>query len=438
MRAVFRLTGFWVVGLMLTHSSALGNSARGTSTNAPEVVTEHTNVSTLASAALLDGMATPSGEAPSDASQARLERAQRLRGEGVRSGAVQELVALLKSESHEDIQRAALMELAMAAAEEGFLPRAQQILAQYIARFPQHPSIVEAYLRQGELFRRMGATSLALSKFYLVMTSALSLRVEQLEYYQRLVLRAQIEIADTHYLNSRWEEAAEFLKRLLKLDSPHLDRRSVQFKLIRTLAMQERHDQVIAQAQLFIDTFPDAPEVPEVRFMVATSLKRQGRSHEALAQVLLLLETQRANALLNPETWAYWQKRAGNEIGNQLYREGDFLGTLQIYERLAGLDDTLEWQLPVWYQIGLVYERLQQPARAGETYTNILRRGSEFASAPAPPGLKAILEMARWRRDHLTWLEKAATTAAAIRNSLPASNQPHHEPTDGDNRDPSP
>ena len=44
-----------------------------------------------------------------------------------------------------------------------------------------------------------------------------------------------------------------------------------------------------------------------------------GRNQEALQQVLILLESQRGTAAANPESWAYWQKRAGNEIADQTH-----------------------------------------------------------------------------------------------------------------------
>src|SRR5690606_11798797 len=118
-------------------------------------------------------------------------------------------------------------------------------------------------------------------------------------------------------------------------------------------------------------------------------------------------------------------KRAGNEIGNQLYSEGDYPGTLAIYQRLSELDTSSEWQMPVWYQLGLVYERLGQPAMAREMYANVIARENDIAGTNATPALQAILDMARWRRDNLNWYERAMAGAAAIRQltitNLPAS-----------------
>lgn len=355
----------------------------------------------------------------------KMELARRQRAEGKLAEAARVLVEVLKTVAPEEVHRTALLELAGVVEAEGLLPRAQQIYAQYAARYFQHPTVLEVYLRQGEIYRRMGVTSLAIARFYLVMTGALGLKVDQLEQYQRLVLQAQIEIADTHYLDGRWADANDFLSRLLKLDSPYLDRRVVLFKLVRALAHQDRLDQTAAQAELFLSLYPEAPEVPEVRFLLANALKQQGRSEDALRQVVLLLESQRGTAGSNPESWAYWQKRAGNEIGNQLYREGDYLGTLQIYERLAQLDSSVAWQAPVWYQMGLAYERLQQPAKAGEMYAQVLQREAEATGTNATPNLRTVVEMARWRRDNLTWLQNATATAAALCQTKSPDDTPH-------------
>jgi tetratricopeptide (TPR) repeat protein len=347
--------------------------------------------------------------------QAEFEVAMRQYRAGDIEQARKGLEALLRSNAPEDIQRSSLLELARIAEGEGLLSRAQQILAQYAARFPQHPSVVEVHLRQGELCRRMGSRTLAISKFYAVMTSALRLRVDQLEEYQKLVLRAQIEIAETHYRDGRWEDAAGFLQRILKLDSPHLNRAEIRYKLIRSLAMLERHEETTAQARSFLEDYPDATESAEVRFTLARALKRAGQTQEALREVLVLLESQRTRAPANPEVWAYWQKRAGNEIGNQLYSEGDYPGTLAIYQRLSDLDSSGAWQVPVWYQLGLVYERLGQPARARELYSSVIERENEMGGTNSTPALQAILDMARWRRDNLNWHERATAGVAALR-----------------------
>src|SRR5690606_14229462 len=108
---------------------------------------------------------------------------------------------------------------------------------------------------------------------------------------------------------------------------------------IRSLAGLNRHTEVIAQAEIFVNQYPDAPELPEVRFLYADALKKLGRAREATQQVLALLQAQESVAMNQPANWAYWQQRSGNEIANQFYKEGDYLNALEIYQNLALLNE---------------------------------------------------------------------------------------------------
>jgi tetratricopeptide (TPR) repeat protein len=364
---------------------------------------------------LLDGE-TPN-EAGEDRSvfESRLEVARRQRRNGNQEGAIRDLIGILKSAAPNDVKRPALLEMAGIAEDAGQAGRAQQILAQYTRLFSQHPSVVEVYLRQGLLYREMGATELALAKFHGVFSSALSQRFDQLDYYRRLVLQAQTEIADTYYLSGRWDEAREYLQRVMRLDTPRVTKTLIHYKLVRVLSELGRHDQTSAEAKLFLEAYPDAGQLPEVRFVLATALKKLGRNSESLEQVMRLLQAGKTSAAERPEEWMYWQKRAGNDIANQLYREGDYVGTLEIYRKLAELDASATWQLPVWYQIGLVYERLEQPARAAETYDKITAREADVKSEPGAANLLVVVEMARWRRGNLAWMQSASSNVAPLR-----------------------
>ncbi len=301
--------------------------------------------------------------------------------------------------------------------------RAQQIFARYLTTYPQDPSVPEVILRQGLLYREMGAMSLAIAKFYAVMTSAVNVKQDRMDYYERLVLQAQTEIADTYLIQGRYEDAAEFFQRLVRRDSPHLHQGVIHYKLVRSLAAAGKRTDTIAQANRFLEAYPEAPEVPEVRFLLATAYRQAGLDRDALRQVLQLLESQHQAARQNPEAWAYWQKRAGNDVANQLYAAGDFENTLVIYEHLAQLDKSPAWQIPVWYQIGLVYERQLQPTKAAEVYTRILDAQKELTGARPSPSLLSIVEMARWRKDSLGWIDRIQAAQLSLRGEeKPTSN----------------
>ena len=87
--------------------------------------------------------------------------------------------------------------------------------------------------------------------------------------------------------------------------------------------------------------------MPQVRFFLATAFKKLGHNNDSMKQVLLLLQAEQEDVETSPETWAYWQQRAGNEIANQLYKEGDYFSALQIYLSLADLNKSPAWQMPV-------------------------------------------------------------------------------------------
>jgi len=344
----------------------------------------------------------------------QIDTARQLRRAEDFAGATRMLVTLLEEQPPPEIKRSALFELALASADQKKYPRAQQILAQYIKLFPEDPTIPEVLLRQGLIFRQMGAHQMALAKFYGVMNSALNLKLDQFDYYKRLVLQAQAEIADTYYLQGKFAEAADYFGRILKQDASELDRGQVQFKLIRCLANLERHAEVVTQCEAFFVKHRQAPEFPELRFICASSLKRLGRSGDALGQVLTLLESQQRSAATNPENWSYWQQRAGNEIANQLYLEGDYLHALEIYTQLVMLDTSVAWQLPVQYQIGLIYERLNQPQKATDAFNAVTAREKEVAGPAGTPTLKTVVEMAKWRRDNLTWQRRAELAVQSL------------------------
>ena len=329
-------------------------------------------------------------------------------------------VELLAANVPEPIQRAALLELGAVVRDENDLPRAQTIYSQYLSRWPGDIHIPEVLLRQGQLFRQMGLTDLALGKFYSVMTSALSLKNDQLAYYQQLVLQTQIEIAETHYLVGHYADAADFYSRLMASQNQALPRPQMQFRLIRSLTIIGHNEKAASEAEDFLARYPDADETPEVRYYFAAALKALGRNNEALQQVLLCLCEQKIKTKNHPEVWAYWQQRVGNEIGNQLYREGDYARALEIYINLAKLDASPNWQIPVYYQMAATYEQLMQPQKAIETYGAILAREAEVGTNMTP-SLQAMFDMTRWRQNFVKWQGKAVSMQQSFANSTDVS-----------------
>jgi tetratricopeptide (TPR) repeat protein len=350
--------------------------------------------------------------------QLQLDLANRQRHERSPALAIQTLVKILETNAPPEFKRKALLELALATQDNHEYVRAQQVYAQFLQHYPDDQSAPEVLLRQGLLFRQMGVNTMAISKFYSVMSTTLKLRVYDLDYYKNLVLQAQTEIADTYYIQGQFSDSAEFYTKLLKADSPSLNKRQIEFKLIRSLSfLTNQTDETVSRCQKFLERFPDFTDVPEVRFVLAHAYTSAGRNSDALKQVLMLLQSQEANARNNPELWSYWRRRTGNEIANQLYKEGDYVDALQIYQNLAALDTAPAWQAPALYQVGLVFEQLQQWQRATDTYDQILARRAELTGSNAPASLTSICDMALWRKNYIDWLQKARATDQEFQHS---------------------
>ncbi|HEY3914434.1 MAG TPA: hypothetical protein VGN61_08115 [Verrucomicrobiae bacterium] len=339
--------------------------------------------------------------------QVQLELAVRQRHEKSPQEACKTLVDILQTNSPPEFKRKALFELALATQDVPDYVKAEQVYGQYVSLYPDDPSVPEVLLRQGLLYRQMGVNTMAISKFYGVMSTALKLKLDTIEYYKTLVLQAQTEIADTYYLMGDYADSADFYARILKVDNASLNKELVQSKLIRSLSYLSNNVELIVRSQKYLGDFTNSPNVAEIRFLLASAYKNVGRNQEALKQVLVLLESQQTNTLSSPGVWAYWQRRAGNQIANELYKEGDYLDALQIYQCMAKLDDGIDWKLPVWYQIGLVYEQLQQWDKATNYYTHITAKQKEVTAAGNPPSLSELCEMAQWRMDYIAWAEKA-------------------------------
>ena len=338
------------------------------------------------------------------------------------------LIGLLNEDVPETIQKSALLELGAVVRDENDLPRAQTIYAQFINKWPEDPRAPEVFLRQGEIFRQMGLTDMALGKFYSVMASAIALKNDQLAYYQRLVLETQVEIAETQYLMGHYVDAADFYGRLLENPDPSLNHPQMQFRLIRSLTIIGHNNEAASQAADFLSRYHDTDETPEVRYYMAQALKALGRDDEALQQVLLCLQQQKGRQGNDPTVWIYWQQRVGNELADQLYHEGDYVHALEIYVDLAQLDPSPSWQVPVYYQMGLTYEKLMQPQKATDTYKQLIARETEVGTNETP-GMKAVFDMARWRVDFLKWQTNAQTSDQAIAATAPPLTAPTNSKT---------
>lgn len=333
----------------------------------------------------------------------------------------------------------ALLGLARMHRRQGAFTKASAAYEKFLKLYPDDARVPDALLELGRSQRAMGAYRNAINRFYSVINSTLKLPPESYEHYQLLAKTAQFEIAETHFETGNFAEAAKFFDRLRLLDLAPEDRARAHFKSAYALLNGGETEKAAAKFAQFIDQWPQDQNVPEARYLLALTLRQLGRTEEALSITLALLRSEYNNGSGDPKTWAYWQRRTGNQLANDFFQHGETLSAVAIYEGLSHLSDSPAWKLPIIYQMGLCYERLRQAERATQAYKDIIAAvKTPTTKEPVSAELTELARMAEWRIGQLEWSGQtesqltrffSATVPAAKAPPPPApTNESHDNP----------
>jgi TolA-binding protein len=304
----------------------------------------------------------------------------------------------------------ALLGLAHMHRRKGELTKAVAIYEKYLKEYPGDDQAPDALLELGRSLREMGAYTTAIARFYSVINSTLKLPVGGFTHYQQLAKTAQFEIAETHFLAGEYSESGKFFARLRLLDLAPADRAHAHFMAAYSLFLEGNMDGTVTMLNSFLEQWPGDENVPEARYMLATSLRALKRPQEAFAATLDLLRAENSKVAANPRRWSYWQRRTGNQLANDFFEDGDILDAQEIYLGLAGLSGDPAWQLPVTYQLALCYERLGLADKAHAAYGRIV----DGVGADAPPGLAELKRLAAWRIGELDWHDGTSRQVTAL------------------------
>ena len=277
------------------------------------------------------------------------------------------------------------------------------ILEKFIQAYPHDPATSLVLLRLGKLYRAQGAYEVASARYFRVLNTTLNVGPDELEMVREIATKARFELAEMLTEQGRLDEAAEVYRKIELLDLSLEDRMTVRFRLA-CVAFETRdfESAVDAFAQLREDD-SIGPYRLETSYYLASSLKKLGRGREAFEIVVDLLRSQLSNDPADLAQSAYWKRRAGNELANEFYQQGEYLSALSIYQSLARISDDPEWRWPAVYQIGLCFEHLELPDRALEAYQAMLE-GIAVTDADLVDVDVSLRDLARWRLDHVKWM----------------------------------
>lgn len=307
--------------------------------------------------------------------------------------------------------KSALLGLAHMHRKQGAYTKAAAIYERFLKDYPGDDRVPDALLDLGRTLRDMGAPRLAIARFYNVINSTLKLPANSgFEHYQLLAKTAQFEVAETHFESGDFIEANKFYSRLRMLDLAPSDRARAHFKSAYSLQLAGDIQGAVNGLRSFIEQYPDDENVPQARYLLATSLRTLNRPQEALAATLDLLRAEHGRSAADAKRWVYWQRRTGNQLANAFFQSGDILNALSIYHGLSALSDEPTWRIPVTYQIAQCYERLGDSDRAGKAYRTIV----DTAGNNAAPEVAETARMAAARLAHVEWRDQTDREVATL------------------------
>ncbi len=346
--------------------------------------------------------------------RAQLELGMQHRRAGEYDFAVRALVKLLEKHPPETYRRQAMLQLALVAELREDWIKAQQIYRHYESLYPNDPNIPLVTLRLGEIYREIGADELALSNFHSIIMMAVKSPGANGKYfplYRRIVLKAKTEIANTYLDRGEYATAARHYQMLISEeggDDPmgRINLPSVRYKLCRCLGLLERHAELETEAEEFFKDHSGHELEADVRHLVVKSLQARQKSAQVLDQFEKILKVSGPNESASSPGAERWKTRIGLEVASQMVQAGDYLESLRVYRALLNHVTEIEDEITIRYQMGLVFERLHQPAQAMSAYQKIQdRMGPQQGGGPETPE-RLIADMTDWRIGMLDWFRK--------------------------------
>ena len=313
-----------------------------------------------------------------------------------------ELVKFLDMEIGSTYKRRLLLTLGQIYELQNSPSREIALYEKFVTEFPNDHEVPILFLKLGCLYRDNGATKTALVKFYNVLNAALNVPLSELNEYQELSHRAQLEIAETYFSTGIYDQAAKYFGRLLRIDLDDKDRQNVFFKYAYTVFLAKDYKEAVTILRSYLNEYPDSKLTPETRYLLSEAYVRLNDARTAMRETLALLNAESTKIDSDPETWLYWKKRTGNKLANQFYQEGNYVDSITIYQAMIGLGDDPVWNWPVLYQVGLCYEKLDMKPKAMECFRKIVDDDKELSGQSDDDAtLVSIREMAQWRIDRL-------------------------------------
>ena len=248
-----------------------------------------------------------------------------------------------------DFRKASLLQLASHSEQKEAYEESQKYLSEYLQRYPDDALIPVVLLRQGDLFRKMGAYDLERQKYYDVIKSAPKVKLDGrfgLDYVKKIAFLARSQIADSFYeeadklpshrARDKYASASEMYGRLANAELA--DKRVITLKLVRSLYKQGDHDGAVRAGSSYFRNFENGSErdEDEVKYLVLDSARRgAATAQDYLAGYRDWFESPPGDGADGAAL--KWRFKAARDLAGELFNQGKYAESLEFYRTLADL-----------------------------------------------------------------------------------------------------
>ncbi len=248
-----------------------------------------------------------------------------------------------------DFRKASLLQMATHGEQKRSLEEAQKYLSEYLQRYSDDALIPVVLLRQGDLYRKMGAYDLERQKCYDVIKAAPKVKLDDkfnLNYVKRVAFIARSQIADSFYAEAeklpfyaakvKYANAADMYKRLLR--DAEANKRVVSIKYIRSRFKQGEYPEVRRAGESYLELFSGVPEAHdgEVRYLLLDAVRRTvGGDQDYLSGYRDWFGASPAVGHDGEEL--KWRLKAASDLASELFDSGQHADSMEFFQALANL-----------------------------------------------------------------------------------------------------
>lgn len=271
-------------------------------------------------------------------------------------------------------RKVALLKLAEISEQDNRVEESQQYLAEYLKRYPEDPMIPIVLLRQGSLYRKMGAYDLERQKYYDTIKAASKVNFESdkynLDYVKRVILISRSQIAESFFAEAKklplqsakesYLNAAELFKKLRDEKASDVGGGEINSELLslKRISALYYHGLAVnalvnhAPVDLVVDEFKDVqkeakqflenhrsatPErMAELRFyLVNAELRLKSDAPTIYDEYSKLCSIE--NGESPSDEVKNWVRKASEEVGEYLFFEKHYEEAHMVFERLVNI-----------------------------------------------------------------------------------------------------